>query len=248
MVRHRSFWVLAAASATVCLMLAGGVGLGLDLRSELATQARATRDLQSQVDALKTIIQPPDWPAIAVVVSRSVVTISTSYGLGSGWVVHSGQAGSDLVTNFHVVAEAWEAGTVVVDVAIGDRTVHGTVVRVDTNDDLAVVHIAISLPALQRAALRPRLAENVMAVGSPLGLDRTVSIGVVSGFRSVEGSDYIQFSAAISPGNSGGPVVDAHGRVIAVATAKFVSPGSEALSLAIPVQTVCRFTTCEAFQ
>jgi putative serine protease PepD len=67
---------------------------------------------------------------------------------------------------------------------------------------------------------------------------------VVSGFRSIDGSDYIQFSAPISPGNSGGPVVDADGRVVAVATAKFVAPGAEALSLAIPVQTVCRVAVC----
>ena len=78
-----------------------------------------------------------------------------------------------------------------------------------------------------------------MVVGSPLGLGGSVSVGVISGFRSVEGSDYIQFSAPISPGNSGGPVVDARGRVVAVASAKFEGPGIEALSLGIPVQTAC---------
>jgi putative serine protease PepD len=78
-----------------------------------------------------------------------------------------------------------------------------------------------------------------MVVGSPLGLGGSVSVGVVSGFRSLEGSDYVQFSAPISPGNSGGPVVDARGRVVAVASAKFEGPGVEALSLAIPIQMVC---------
>ena len=78
-----------------------------------------------------------------------------------------------------------------------------------------------------------------MAVGSPLGLSGTISIGVVSGFRSIEGSDYIQFSAPISPGNSGGPVVDSHGRVVAVASAKLVGSGVEAISLAIPVHVAC---------
>jgi putative serine protease PepD len=148
------------------------------------------------------------------------------------------------VTNLHVVAGAWDAGIATVDVRIGDRTVKGTITRVDANDDLALIHIATRLPALQKAALRPQLAESVMAIGSPLGLDGTVSVGVVSGFRSVDGSDYIQFSAPISPGNSGGPVVDANGEVVAVATAKFVAPGAEALSLAIPVQTVCRVAVC----
>ena len=62
---------------------------------------------------------------------------------------------------------------------------------------------------------------------------------VIAGFRSLEGADYIQFSAPISPGNSGGPVMDHQGRVVAVAAAKFEGQGVEALSLAIPVQIVC---------
>lgn len=66
-----------------------------------------------------------------------------------------------------------------------------------------------------------------------------MSVGVVSGYRSLEGSDYMQFSAPISPGNSGGPVVDGQGRVVAVASAKLIGDGVEGLSLGIPVQTVC---------
>ena len=72
-----------------------------------------------------------------------------------------------------------------------------------------------------------------------------MTLGVVSGFRSLDGSDYVQFSAPISPGNSGGPVIDAHGQVVAVASAKLVGTGVEALSLAIPVQVVClTLVTC----
>lgn len=86
----------------------------------------------------------------------------------------------------------------------------------------------------------------VIAVGSPLGLAGSLSIGVVSGYRSIDGSDFLQFSAPISPGNSGGPVVDGNGRVVAVAAAKFEGTGVEALSLAIPVQTVCTMlVTCD---
>ena len=74
---------------------------------------------------------------------------------------------------------------------------------------------------------------------------RTISVGVVSGYRSLEGSDYMQFSAPISPGNSGGPVVDEQGRVLAVASAKLVGNGVEALSLGIPVQVACgALVTC----
>jgi putative serine protease PepD len=249
---RRSSWMVVTAFAAIFLTAAVAAGFGVMARAEIASQARSIHDLQAGLDALNAEVAahrtqpqpPPDWPAIAASVEPSVLTISTADALGSGWVAASDGSGSDVVTNLHVVAGAWDAGIATVDVGIGDRTVKGTITRVDANDDLAVVHVAMWLPALQRAAVRPRLAQSVMAVGSPLGLDGSVSIGVVSGFRSVEGSDYIQFSAAISPGNSGGPVVDANGQVVAVATAKFVAPGAEALSLAIPVETVCRVVVC----
>lgn len=251
---HRSHWVVVAATAAMFVVVAWSVGFGLVTHAELAAQARSIHDLQTRVDALYpqhaglTSQAPaqPDWPAVAALVEPSVVTISTADSLGSGWVVSSDLSGSDVLTNLHVVADAWNDGIATVDVVIGDRTFKGTISRVAVNDDLALIHIAVSLPALHRAALRPQLAQSVMAIGAPLGLNGTVSVGIVSGFRSVEGSDYIQFSAPISPGNSGGPVVDADGQVVGVATAKFVSPGSEALSLAIPVETVCHIVACPA--
>jgi putative serine protease PepD len=244
--RHRSTVVAAALVATL-LMAVGDltVTLGLAMRAQIISQAGSIQDLKAHVDTLEVRNQDqPDWPAIAALVRPSVVTISTDGGLGSGWVAFSDESGSDLITNLHVVTDALDAGVAEVDVAIGDRTLRGTITRADINNDLALIHVKVWLPALQRANQRPLLAQSVMAIGSPLGLDGSVSIGVISGFRSIEGSDYIQFSAAISPGNSGGPVVDARGQVVAVTTAKFVSPGSEALSLAIPVETVCRFAMC----
>jgi S1-C subfamily serine protease len=215
------------------------------MQADIASEAHSILGMEAQIDALRRQSQPPpDWAVIAASAEHSVVTVSTADALGSGWVADSDASGSDVVTNLHVVADAWDAGIDRVDVGIGDLTVTGTITRVDTNDDLALIRIATSLPALERAAFRPELAQSVMAIGAPLGLNGSVSIGVVSGFRSIEGSDYIQFSAAISPGNSGGPVVDVHGQVVAVATAKVVAPGAEALSLAIPVQTVCQLGIC----
>ena len=207
-------------------------GLGADRQSLSALQARV-KSLELQVGA------QTDWSAIARDVQSSIFTVATKSGLGSGWVARTGAGGSDVVTNFHVVAEAWNAGEVSVQVRQGDRTMEGTVTRVERSDDLAIVHIAARFPALPTAAERPQLGDAVLAAGSPLGLGGSVSLGVVSGFRSLDGEDYIQFSAPISPGNSGGPVVDRHGRVVAVTAAKFEGQGVEALSLAIPVQTVC---------
>ncbi len=228
-----------AAGAVLLLVAAPLVGLGLALRT-ISSQQRSVDALRAEVQALQAKVDAqPDWTAIALKVEPSVFTIETSYGLGSGWVARAGQGGSELVTNFHVIAEAWNVGTVSVDVRQGDRSLKGTIARVDPNDDLAVIHVAQILPVLRTAPGRPVLAQAVMVIGSPLGLGGTVSAGVISGFRSLEGGDYVQFSAPISPGNSGGPVVDARGRVVAVASAKFEGSGIEALSLGIPVQTAC---------
>lgn len=246
LVRRPSTWAAVTAAFVIAALAVFAVGLGRAMQSDIASQAHSIRDLQSQVEALNARAQPqPDWPAIAASVEPSVLTISTAQALGSGWVAHSDDSGSDIVTNLHVVADAWDAGIVTVDVGVGDRTFKGTITRVDVNDDLASIHVDTRLPPLHQTTVQAQLAESVMAIGSPLGLDGSVSIGVISGFRSIEGSAYIQFSAAISPGNSGGPVVDADGHVVAVATAKFVAPGAEALSLAIPVQIVCRFVICQ---
>ena len=212
---------------------------GADARGSGADR-QAISELQGRVKSLEAQVETQtNWSAIARQVQSSIFTVVTKSGLGSGWVARAGAGGSDVVTNFHVVAEAWNAGDVTVQVRQGDRTIGGTIITADRGDDLAIVHIADRFPALPVAATRPQLGDSVLAVGSPLGLGGSVSLGVVSGFRSLEGADYIQFSAPISPGNSGGPVLDRHGRVVAVTAAKFEGQGVEALSLAIPVQTVC---------
>lgn len=240
-------------AAAVALIVAAVAGYSLwriqsTTDQQLAAQQHVIDQLRANVDALQVRAgQEPDWSATALRVEASVVTVETSHTLGSAWVARSDARGSDLVTNYHVVASEWSAGLNKVDVRQQDRTVSGTIVRVDTIDDLAIVHVEGAMTPLLTAAVRPKLGMTVMAVGSPLGLDGSVSIGVISGYRSLDGSDYIQFSAAISPGNSGGPVVDAMGHVVAVASAKLVGEGVEALSLAIPIQLVCEnLAVCRA--
>jgi len=210
-----------------------------DARTMAGQQQTITRQQAEINELMARAGDPPDWTRLAMRVEPSVFTISTDAGLGSGWVVDSGPAGSDLVTNFHVVADALASGTHSVDVLQADRTLAGTVVRADRTDDLAVVHVQARLAPLAIAPQRPRLGETVMVVGSPLGLGGTISVGLVSGFRSIDGSDWVQFSAPISPGNSGGPVVDARGEVIGIASGKFVGDGVEALGFAIPVSIAC---------
>jgi putative serine protease PepD len=230
--------VIRIAAAAVVVAVAATL-FGHLLRTELSLQRQMAAEQQRIASLEQAATAQPDWPSIAASVEPSVVTVETDKALGSAWVAHSDAAGSDLVTNFHVVADAWVAGHETVTVRRGDVTSTGTIVRVDPGDDLAIVHVRERLVPLASAAQRPKIGATVMVVGSPLGLGGTVTLGIVSGFRSLEGSDYVQFSAPISPGNSGGPVVDSHGRVVAVASAKLVGDGAEGLSLGIPVQVGC---------
>jgi putative serine protease PepD len=223
----------AAAAAT-----AGAWGAERQDAQTLASQARTIAHMESELQAMHASAAP-DWEALVGKVEPSVVTISTDVDLGSGWVAHSDATGSDIVTNYHVVADTVAAGKMSVDVLQFDKVLKGMIVRTDQTDDLAIVHVGERLTPLLVASTRPKVGAMVMAAGSPLGLSGTISVGVVSGFRSIFGSDYMQFTAQISPGNSGGPVVDRQGRVVGIATAKLLADGAEALGFAIPVQTAC---------
>src|SRR2546430_4709361 len=132
------------------------------MRTKLTTQQRTVEELQARLDATQT-----DWSAIAATAEASVVTVEAGDSLGSGWVAHSDASSSEIVTNFHVIAETWSDGTATVQVRRGDHTPTGTLVRVDRHDDLAGIHLAPHPPALTPPAERPRLGTPAMSGGSP---------------------------------------------------------------------------------
>ncbi len=116
------------------------------------------------------------------------------------------------------------------------------IVEFDARRDLAVLRSASVYPALAAARTAVRPGEPVVVVGAPLGLANTVTTGVVSALRAdVPGlaSKMIQFDAAISSDNSGGPVSNAAGQVVGVARAKTVTAGAGELAMAIPISEVC---------
>jgi S1-C subfamily serine protease len=181
-------------------------------------------------------------PALVDTVEPSVVTILTDGGLGSGVVYDEGGI---IVTNEHVVGDATE-----VEVALADGTrVAGRVLAADPGTDLAVVQAAREdLPPLTFQTRLPDTGEFVIAVGSPLGFQGTVTAGIVSGIgRSIPGTapesraqvDLIQTDAAISPGNSGGALINTAGEVVGINDA-YLPPETGAVSIgfAIPADTV----------
>ena len=165
-------------------------------------------------------------------------------GSGSGFVY---DADGHIVTNYHVVENAEE-----LTVTLADGEVYpAEIVGVDPSNDLAVVRIdADSLP--QPIGLGDsddlRVGEFVVAIGNPFGLERTLTVGVISSLgRVIESPDgrfigeAIQTDAAINPGNSGGPLLDLEGRVIGV-NSQIISPSraSAGIGFAVPVNTVRR--------
>lgn len=183
-----------------------------------------------------------DIPQIIDDVQPSVVTIFLeSGGLGSG-VIYSEDG--LIITNEHVVRGAEE-----VQVAFADgQRVSGTVVATDTVTDLALVQAdRTGLPPAEFQTELPEVGELAVVIGSPLGFENTATAGIISGLhREIPGSatnsaslvDLVQTDAAISPGNSGGAVVNSRGQVVGISEA-YIPPQAGAVSLgfAIPAGT-----------
>jgi S1-C subfamily serine protease len=166
--------------------------------------------------------------------------------LGSGFVID--KAGH-IVTNYHVVE-----GAEAIEVSFSNRdSVKATVVGRDPSTDLAVLKVDVQARALTPLHLgdsdRVRVGDSVVAIGNPLGFERSVTAGIVSALHrpltapnDFTIDDVIQTDAAINSGNSGGPLLGANGRVIgvntAIATGNTGARGNIGIGFAVPVNTV----------
>jgi serine protease DegQ len=183
-----------------------------------------------------------DIPGVVRKVEPSVVTIAHDQGTGSGVVWSKDGV---VVTNAHVVGDVER-----VEVAFFDgRRADGRVRATDPDTDLAVVDVERGdlQPATFQETL-PAVGELAVAMGSPLGFQNTITAGIISGLhREIPGSaeqgirslvDLIQTDAAISPGNSGGALVNGQGEVVGINVA-YIPPeqGAVAIGFAIPGAT-----------
>jgi S1-C subfamily serine protease len=184
-----------------------------------------------------------DTAAIGRISSFLVTEIPQGSGTGLIW-----SEDGYVVTNFHVVRDADRCQVVLAD----NSSYAADVVGVAANYDLAVLKIDAGQRALQVLPVGTssdlQVGQNVYAIGSPFGLDQTLTTGVISGLgREIATEigrifDVIQTDAAINPGNSGGPLLDSAGRLIGVNTAIY-SPSSgtyTGVGFAVPVDTVNR--------
>ena len=156
--------------------------------------------------------------------------------LGSGVIV---SAQGYVLTNYHVIAHATDIQVLLYD----GRVAKATVVGSDKETDLAVLKInAGNLPVIRFAEHKPRPGDVVLAIGNPLGLNQTVTMGIVSAvgrqLSNFDGEDFIQTDAAINQGNSGGALVNAEGRLVGI-NALLIGRASnaEGIGFAIPTAT-----------
>lgn len=154
--------------------------------------------------------------------------------LGSGVIINSS---GYVLTNNHVVAHAQDIRVMLHDGRVAAAHVVGT----DPLTDLAVLKVdAGHLPAIHLATSSPAVGDVVLAIGNPLGIGQTVTMGIVSATRRQLGPDnpetFIQTDAAINFGNSGGALVNTAGQLVGINTA-LLGHGTEGISFAIPTVT-----------
>jgi S1-C subfamily serine protease len=166
------------------------------------------------------------FPSVVILVLQDSKGQPTS--LGSGFVLRDGL----VVTNRHVIEGAASGYSRIVG-ASTKYTIAGTV-AVDDAHDLAIVAVnGLKAPALPIGnSSDVAVGDDVYAVGNPQGLEGTFSQGIVSAVRRVEGDTILQITSPISPGSSGGPILNNRGQAIGIAVATFM--GGQNLNLAIP--------------
>jgi serine protease Do len=180
--------------------------------------------------------------------AEAVVQVRTPVGLGSGFVIHPD---GYVITNQHVVSGEHQISVTLFKqgeselehvqfkkVRIVAMSPHADIalLKIEDGDD----HSFKTVPFGDSTKLRQ--GQTVFAVGSPLGLDRSVSEGIISlTNRVLEGKLFVQTTAQVNPGNSGGPLFNLRGQVIGINDLKLVGIGLEGLSFAIPINALKEF-------
>lgn len=185
-------------------------------------------------------VSPSVVAILSVVIDPFSLADRVRLGIGSGFVVDED---GNIVTNAHVVHEATE---VMISLEDGDMR-PAEIVGVDPLSDVALIRAAEPVSGLRKARLgrsgELRVAEEVLAIGYPFGLGKTATRGIVSGLDRVLQltpmswlTPYIQVDAAVSPGNSGGPLVNRCGEVLGINT--IAGGAGQNINFAVPIDLV----------
>jgi putative serine protease PepD len=244
-----SRWPAALGGGLVSAVVVSAVLLGTGLAGNDNGQAASNAPASTTPVSISATDTKGDLArAVYAAASPSVASVRTSEGSGTGFLVDSN---GTMVTNAHVVGSNRQ-----VQVRFDDNGAYhdAQVLSVDASTDLAALKIdpsdAQGIRPLELAdSDKVHVGDSAIAIGYPLGLDRTATAGIVSGLeRSIESPNgfsidkVIQTDAPVNPGNSGGPLLNAKGQVIGVnsqiATAAGGGEGNIGISFAIPANTV----------
>ena len=174
------------------------------------------------------------WRSVIEAARPAVVVIKTDKGQGSGFLIKSD---GTIATNAHVIADA---STIEVKLATGETYRRVYVLASDETEDVALLRIeAADAPTLKLGNSNDaKVGDDVVLVGAPLGLEETISTGIVSAIRILPdtGVRVIQTTAAASPGSSGGPLLDRNGEVLGLIAFSMVQ--GQSLNFAIPINYI----------
>jgi putative serine protease PepD len=243
--RGGSRWLAAVGGGTISAALVAAVLLGTGLAGGDETPATATAPPPASAtgnDRTGDLVR-----SVYASASPSVVSVRAGSGSGTGFLV---DRDGTIVTNAHVVGDAGQVQVRFED----DGELHDAeVLGVDASTDLAALRVDASAASGVRPleladSDRVQVGDSAVAIGYPLGLDRTATAGIVSGLeREIQAPNgfsidrVIQTDAPINPGNSGGPLLDASGRVIGVNSQIASAGGSQGnvgIGFAVPSNTV----------
>ncbi|MBS0567841.1 MAG: trypsin-like peptidase domain-containing protein [Proteobacteria bacterium] len=225
------------ASATSAVQPdAGSITASYSSAVEAASPAVVSIFVNKIEQQTRQVLVRTDNPNLPPVVPAKVVTNVPTQNLGSGVIVNSD---GYVLTNHHVVERATN-----ISVGMPDgRSMPAKVIGSDKETDLAVLKLDVWNVATIPIAKRPAVVGDiVLAIGNPFGLDKTVTMGIVSAVGRIihpeTGEDFIQTDAAINSGNSGGALVNAYGELVGINsdTLPSANGGNVGISFAIPVE------------
>ncbi|HWM09441.1 MAG TPA: trypsin-like peptidase domain-containing protein [Solirubrobacteraceae bacterium] len=240
--RGPSRWLAAAGGGTVSAVVVAAVLLGSGVVDD---------DSPANAPATTPVSVAPSGSgngdvarSVYAAASSSVVSIRTGSGSGTGFLV---DGDGTIVTNAHVVGDASQVQVRFED----DGELHtAQVLGVDASTDLAAIKVEASAadgvkPLALADSEKVQVGEEAVAIGYPLGLDRTATAGIVSGLnRDIQApngfsiDEVIQTDAPINPGNSGGPLLNAGGQVIGVNSQIASAAAGGGIGFAVPANTV----------
>ena len=224
--------VSGSEDGTILLWDMNEAPLNLEEQNGTSQQDDTTEDIPTEEET--TTPQTPEQIAQKALASTVALTMleanGNPSGYGSGFFVRPGH----IATNHHVI----EGATRIYFNLVGTETTYWVedIVATDPTHDLALLRVSSgNAPVLSLAnSDSVKIGENVYVVGNPRGWEGTISDGIVSSIRGEGNNKWIQTTAPISPGNSGGAVLNSRGEVIGVATLSYEADYAQNLNFAVP--------------